>query len=190
MKVNEATIVEAATPLRFANFDRLISHAIKHALIQWQSERWRTIIPIPSETCAAARQDWMLGHLDTENIRQVVLGYQQLCSESVVALCEKSEGHVHLLRCQQPDNLTELKHADIGDRHVLEQIIYAWEIHRRLFLIASMFVRKDKPVPYLLRTGYRPSDRLDLGRFRAKARAWVQCATEFRMFRMLVDHGK
>lgn len=190
MNPHEVPVCEPSAPLKFASARRRLEHAGKHVFELWQQEKLRRVLGLDSDLCWRARTSWQEGDRQTAEVRNVARAYENVCAQAILELCaDPQNGHVHLVRYELPALQVFI---DVG-RDALKctfQYVYAWAESPRLFLVAAQPIVPNRDnLPYHLKTGYRPDDRIDGGRFRAKARAWIRQLVALQPFKLLADHG-
>lgn len=189
MSAKGMPVEEPVLPLRFGSRASRRAHACKHVLAAWQQERWRRVLPVKEGVCVLAREDWLRGVEESSALRRVMRAYEQFCGESLAGLCERHEGHVHMLKQVPIWKPGQIQMPKDGRAIVVAQKVYGWDAENGIFLVAAKFVRKRRNSAYVLKTGYRPDPSLRGGSFRRKAREWVERAKKARSLRLLADHG-
>ena len=151
---NSIPILEPSGRISFSSGKALFEHAVKH-LLDGREERWSQLID--ADTLAEARLEVSENKPEKPMLLRVAREYHRLAVSALCHLCQSRLGHHHLYKAPTLSSEKESPNS-LPDGAV--QIIEAWELEKKLLIIAKSFVSNGDFTPYLLCSAYRPFPKL------------------------------
>lgn len=150
-------IVEPIGKIRFTSRKSLVQHVQKHVLDK-RLEYWSQLID-PAQI-AEARREIQEQLTEKPMFKRTILDYLNLLRKSLIQLTKEGKGHQHLY--WEPSRLRQEMMQEISeeDPNLPRQTVEAWDLEKKILIVAKSFVRNGKFSPYVLCTGYRPFPKL------------------------------
>lgn len=150
-------VLEPEGKLKFSSLPALRDHVNKHVLDR-REERWSQLFD--AEIIAGARRELEAGVQPGPCAKQLMREYHRLGRDTLLELCRLRRGHWHYYSEQTlfSDDGEILRLETPPDGAV--QTVLAWDLTKKLMIVAKSFVRNGEFVPYVLCSVYRPFPRL------------------------------
>lgn len=171
--VKTIPVLEPCSPLRFSSRGSLIAHVRKHILFG-RDERWSQLCD--AETIAEARRETKAGQFPGPCTKRLLGEYLRMGRDAMLALCRQQQGHWHFY--SEPvlfsDDGQWIRPESPPEKAV--QTVLAWDVEKKLLIIAKSFVRNGEFTAYKLCSVYRPYPRLSGNSLRKniKRSLWAQ----------------
>lgn len=162
MKPEEMGIVEIVSQCAFGSERRLAEHVCKH-VIEGRDERWHRVLD--DTLISAARDEWKCDGWYGPQCRRLAAEYQRLLADALLKACVGGSWHQHVVEFE-----VQIRGQREYEELATAQVIEAWPVEDRLWIVAGANVSDERLGAYRLRTGYRPWPRLTAKGFARAAR--------------------
>lgn len=152
MKPEDMPIVEIENSCRFSSERKLAEHVCKH-LIEGRDERWHRVLD--DVLLSAARDEWKADGSFGSCCQRLAAEYERVLADSLLKVCAANRWHQHVA---EYDVLVQGRFS--FEELATAQVIEAWPIEDRLWIVAGAGVRDGMLRAYSIRTGYRPWPKL------------------------------
>lgn len=155
--IESIPILEPKGRISFSSKRALFEHVKKHVLY-CRDEKWAQLID--ADLIARARREDVENSPSKHAILLVARQYFRMATNALGCLCRERKSHRHLYAEQARISEEGQLVATITPPDGAVQIIQAWEIEKKILIIAKAFVQNGEFTSYVICSVYRPFPKL------------------------------